>query len=68
MSSPTAYHNIRSHTARFGKLNLLICTTDHQYAQWCLGTSVLKKRATDCDKRPDREEAVELFTEIREYY
>lgn len=46
---------------RFGKLNLILCTTDTEYAMWKVGTEKLKR----CNVRPTREEAVALLGDLR---
>jgi Nucleotidyltransferase domain len=48
---------------RFGKLNLIVCTSEEAYRAWVDGTAELKKRAP-CS----REEAKTVFLKLREAY
>lgn len=46
---------------RFGKLNLLVCTKERQFAQWALGSAVLAEQ-----KPVTRETAVNVMDKLRQ--
>lgn len=46
---------------RFGKLNLIICTSEEEYAVWCIGTKQLK----DGKKKINKQEATKIFDVLR---
>jgi hypothetical protein len=46
---------------RFGRLNLILCETDEEYAVWRLGTTELIKKSTPTAK----EQARQVFRELR---
>lgn len=45
---------------RYGRLNLILCTTDIEYAMWNVGTEQIKLRGPHT-----REEAKEVFDSLR---
>jgi predicted nucleotidyltransferase len=47
---------------RFGKVNLILCTTDEEYAVWLLGTMEMKESVS---KPFDKVAAKEIFDELR---
>ena len=50
---------------RFGQLNVIICTTDEQFAVWKLGT-VEMKRKKQKGKIFDKNQAKRVFDKLRE--
>jgi len=58
------YNDARGYQMRFGRLNLLVCTTDDQYAVWLLGTRALQDRQQNKPEPVTREEAVAVFQSI----
>lgn len=54
--------NDKQLTIKFGKLNLIVCTTDEQFAVWRLGTTQMKRTG----KKYDKEAAKEVFDVLRE--
>lgn len=55
------YGRTKTHSLRFGKLNLLVCTTKEKYLEWHRGTRLLKQDAPVL-----RDTAVDMFSEIFE--
>jgi predicted nucleotidyltransferase len=54
----------RGPACRFGDLNLILCTTEVEFAVWELGTQRLKMETEE--SRPiDKHEAKEKFNELR---
>lgn len=53
-------------TVRFGSLNLILCTTDDEYAMWRMGTSQLISMANNTRLRYDKVEAKETFDYLRD--
>jgi predicted nucleotidyltransferase len=51
----------KSKAVRFGRLNLIICETDEQFAVWRLGTTQLKREVEPVD----REDAKVRFDILR---
>ena len=60
-------HNESGHPSviRFGKLNLIICTTDAQFAAWKTGTRMCEHKART-EGPVDRERAKELLDKLKE--
>lgn len=50
---------------RFGKLNLIICTTDEQFAVWKLGTEHMKGINQESGKTFDKEKAKVILDGLR---
>ncbi len=44
-------HRDRQQQVRFGRLNLIVCTTDEQFAVWRLGTTNMARQETEFDKK-----------------
>ncbi|MCK9458530.1 MAG: nucleotidyltransferase domain-containing protein [Proteobacteria bacterium] len=55
--------NPHSTVVRFGKLNLILCETDEEYAVWKLGTTELIKKLDAATT--GKEAAHEIFKELR---
>jgi predicted nucleotidyltransferase len=49
-----------SPSIRFGKLNLICCTDDTEYAMWKTGTSLCRIKKVE-----SKEKAIEVFDDIR---
>lgn len=58
---PDYYGNTGTRSLRFGRLNLLVCTSEIHFAEWHQGTRLLKSIGP-----VDRPTAVAMFTKIFE--
>jgi hypothetical protein len=59
-------HSEESHKFAFGKLNLIVCTTDSQYKSWQEGTKELLLEKEMMRSPIERDHAVEVFDRWRE--
>lgn len=64
-TDPEYGRKCQNHVLRFGKLQLLICTTDAQYRIWFEGTKTLKWLSRNRKAPVLRSEACKLFADLR---
>lgn len=54
-------------TIRFGRLNLIVCETDTEFAIWKIGTAKMLQQKREFKYKFSREKAKKLLDEVRDW-